>query len=386
MNRELIIEVLQFLDTKKYEVKTNKNLKREIITWLKTLDVTKIDFNKEDIHIRLALGYFKQKGFTYMMQLLKREGYEDIESFHKYIGALDAEPYIENMPTHNEAYEAIIIDFLEEHRVNNRKGFNKVLLEKQELPKRTVYNDIDKEKDTAYESKKMGMITTNNVNLGKVYVYFDTFFTLNTKSHFVMNISNKEQYVFNSKSIPSNLVNVKSFKISEIFIPMPSNILLTTDDIIKLNFDETALLSHREYPNVNYMFQCKVEVFGSRLKLIPLNDYFQLSSYLSILYSLTASFWLQHKILEFNVAPLVANLTSGVTTNFNTVGHGLNTGDKIAMYDFFIIEFSSVFVVTVTGPNDFNIDIDSTAMVLPASAKYYVLKNKIEFNLDITCL
>lgn len=254
--------------------------------------------------------------------------------------------------------------------------------------KNKVYDDIDRSEDTPYSSGKLGLVTLDNINNGQVYIYIDNIFNSVTSNSVIkIPLTTSEFSTFRVKSIPNDLKNVKTIETSDIFISPPTNINLNTDDIIKMEIIEVANITHREFPNTNYIFQYKVETYGNRFKLVPMRSKFIFTKYVSILPTLTFRFHYQNLILEFPDVSSTAILTSGATTNFNDNSHGLVTGDKIAIYEY-SGTYESIMVslheVTVVDPDNFTIAVNTSGPL--DNVTYYILKNKIEFNLNMTYL
>ena len=259
-----------------------------------------------------------------------------------------------------------------------------------------VYDDVDTQ-ESKYKSKKMGRVTLDNVNLGKTYIHVDSIFNNSSSlTSIVIPVNNKEQYSFDSKSTPYIIQNIKSVKVSNVFIPTPTNATLIEQDLIKMEISEFNNLAHREYPNRNFMFLFRVvSSVGDRFRLEALNDIYQFETYITVLNSLSFTFWYQN--LKLTLPQVCFNGVADFGTDpleitFNS--HSLNTGDKISIYRWegnpstLNSSINSMHVVTVIDPNVFSIPISpgSVTGLYGNNIKYYVLKNKTDMLLDITCL
>ena len=250
----------------------------------------------------------------------------------------------------------------------------------------TLYDDINKDNISKYESKKIGKITFDNINVTEINIYIDTLFMNNDNYLYSYSLNNREQYSLETKSVPYKLNNIKGIEISNMYIPSPSNIGLS-NDIIKMNILEFQDVANREYPNYNYVFEFQVETYGSRYKLTPLKNRYRFGDAITDLNNLSFSFYLQNLRLEFPDTSKVATLNYTNPMQFNSNAHGLLTGDKISIYSFVgSININSTFIVTVINPNLFTIPINATGATGMSNIKYYILKNKIEGNLSLLSL
>jgi hypothetical protein len=312
---------------------------------------------------------------------------------------LDDRPNIAKYLALENPQEVLARSFLEDLRVKNRKfpphyrGNKKELIAAHEHNK--LYNDINEREDSRYESSKMGHVTLDNINVGKMYLHIDSFFSTNTSSEFSITLSTSEQYNFNIKSVPDYFKDIKSIKTSDIFIPTPLNTSINTDDLIKMDIKELSNLSMREFPKTNFMFLFRSEIFGNRFRLTPLNDTYQFTNYISNLHTLTFRFYYQNLKLTFPSSCIIGTIDfSSNPMRITSISHSLSSGDKISIYRFqgdprnLDCDINSMHTVTVLTVDVFTIPIDPTNIVglHGTSVSYYVLKNKIECELELTFL
>lgn len=329
---------------------------------------------------------------------------DNIVNFIKWMGEKDNLSEFFKMGELPIINNALSNSYLENIRIGNR-SIRKTAIKNTRMKdivrhnhvKQKLYSDINEKEDIRYQSKKIGKINMDNVNIGKGYIYVDSIFNnANSESVIRIPINNNETNSFNVKSTPYDIKNLKSVVISDVFLPPPTNTtLVATSDIIKIEFMELGNLTHREYPNINYMFQFKIEEYGDRFRLIPLNNNYRFTNYISILQSVSFRFHYQNLVLDFPSVSGNATLTFGNPTTFTTnTAHGLASGDKISIYQFegspSIINdmMNSLHIVTVVDPLTFTIPIDSTGItgLHGDMVIYYAMKNKTEFNLELTYL
>ena len=206
-------------------------------------------------------------------------------------------------------------------------------------------------------------------------------------------MNNNENYNIRSRSTPHTIENVKMVKISDLTIPPPSNVTINNNNVIKLDIREFSNITHREYPFINYIFLFRVEDIGNRKKLTPLNDTYHFTKYLTVLQSITFQFYYQNLVLEFPRSKFTTAFNFAVNPVQITTSsaHGLVNGDEISIYEFagsdsrFDLSINSLHSVTVLDPTTFTIPFDLTT-ITGNSPDIFVIKNKIEFLLDILCL
>lgn len=253
-----------------------------------------------------------------------------------------------------------------------------------------LYEDIDRNEERGYKSRELGLVVTNNINMKREYIYVDSIFNYeNSNSRIKIVLTNNENPEFHMKSTSLNIKNIKGFTVKEIFAPEPTNLTLNTDDIIKLDVMEFSSFTHRE-PNVNYMFPLKVEAYGSRFRFIPIDDFYYINDWISVIQTLTFRFLYQTKELEFPTVGVNATITGFANpTNINSPGHDLNTGDKIVIYNYTgdkSDEINTLHEIIKSGTNNFTIPVDLDGFTGSPYITYYEISKKIEFLIEFLCI
>lgn len=328
---------------------TTEEIKNDLYVWLKTLRLDEI------IVEEIAANYTKHKIKEYMDYLPQQEkGFID-----KWIESIDSFDYFNHKDLLTESYEEYV-------RVNSR-----VVADKK----------IDINPDLIGEDKiRLRHIDFNNIDINKTNLFIDNIFTLYNDE--INMILGRQEFEPSIKFLHEQVKNVKQVKTSEVFLPQPQNILIDQNDIVRLKINELSNFSHKEYPNIEYVFAYKVASVGQRLMLTPIINIQRFRRPLPQLASLSMSFWLQNLKLEFNPIRKVGTVTFGFPVIITSVAHGLNTGDKITINDYSNPFFNSTFLVTVIDANNFS--INRAIITGSLQVTFYVLKNKIEFNLELT--